>query len=506
MVKIVSKEKFKEMKKKLKEEGKTVALCHGVFDVLHPGHIVHLEQAKGMADILVVSVTSEKYVRKGPGRPYFDDAMRMRVLAALECVDYVILSEGFTVEDIIESVEPNIYVKGEEYKNAKNDITGKINEEKVLVEKHGGEIRFTTGEVFSSTKLINTVMDGLSDEVREYMGDFKRRHTISEIRDYADSAGKLKILVIGEVIIDKYSYCKIKGMMSKDMGYSAQVDYSEEYLGGAGAIARHLATYTKDVTLLSIVGGGNCPLLDSLSNEIKTELVMSSQMPLIVKHRYLTRNERREEYKKVFAVNNISENMQCEKEAYKTFKEILIKKISDYDVVFVCDFGHGLIDKEIRDIIEEKAKYVVLNCQTNSSNKGLNIITKYRRADIFSLDQQELRLAFPEYASEEKEGLKKLAEHLKGNGWLTRGSKGAFGIDKNTIYECPAFTLNVKDTIGAGDSFFATGGIFAAAGAPIEMGTFIGNIGGALGANIIGNKEAVEKVNVLKYTNTLMNV
>ncbi len=255
MVKIVSKEKFKEMKKKLKEEGKTVALCHGVFDVLHPGHIVHLEQAKGMADILVVSVTSEKYVRKGPGRPYFDDAMRMRVLAALECVDYVILSEGFTVEDIIESVEPNIYVKGEEYKNAKNDITGKINEEKVLVEKHGGEIRFTTGEVFSSTKLINTVMDGLSDEVREYMGDFKRRHTISEIRDYADRAGKLKILVIGEVIIDKYSYCKIKGMMSKDMGYSAQVDYSEEYLGGAGAIARHLATYTKDVTLLSIVGG-----------------------------------------------------------------------------------------------------------------------------------------------------------------------------------------------------------------------------------------------------------
>ena len=83
---------------------------------------------------------------------------------------------------------------------------------------------------------------------------------------------------------------------------------------------------------------------------------------------------------------------------------------------------------------------------------------------------------------------------------------GAYGIEQTKIHECPAFTLNVKDTVGAGDAFFATAGIMAAAGAPIEIGTFIGNIGGALGANIVGNKEAVEKVNVLKYASTLMNV
>lgn len=510
MSKIVPKEEFRiSIKPQLNKEGKTIALCHGVFDLIHPGHIIHLEQAKEMADILVVSVTSEKYVRKGPGRPYFDDKMRMKVLEALECVDYVMLSEGYTVDDIIECVEPDIYVKGEEYAKADNDITGKIAEEKALVEKHGGRIGFTTGQIFSSTKLINTAMSGLSDEVRHYMEDFKTRHTMKEIRDYADKISKLKVLVVGDIIVDKYTFCHVQGMMSKDMGYSARISHSEEYLGGSVAITRHLSTFTDDVTLMSIIGNEEelrLRLFDELADKVQLKLTYSSEVPTIVKHRYLTRNEKREEYRKIFAINNISENLQYEEEAYVKFKEKLREKISDYDVVFLCDFGHGLIDREAIDIIQENAKYLVLNCQTNSTNKGLNIITKYTRADVFTLDQQELKLAFPEYAMDEQFSLKKLTDHLKGNGWLTRGSKGAYGVCQHEIQECPAFTLSVKDTIGAGDAFFATAGIFAAAGAPIEVGTFTGNIGGALGANIIGNKEAVEKVNVLKYASTLMNV
>ena len=121
MNKIISQEDFRlNIRSKLKSEGKTIALCHGVFDLLHPGHIIHLEQAKEMADVLVVSITASKYVRKGPGRPYFDEKMRMKVLAALECVDYVMVSEGYTVDDIIKCVEPDIYVKGEEYAKAED--------------------------------------------------------------------------------------------------------------------------------------------------------------------------------------------------------------------------------------------------------------------------------------------------------------------------------------------------------------------------------------------------
>ena len=117
-----------------------------------------------MGDILVVSITASKYVRKGPGRPYFDDEMRLKFLSAIACIDYVMLSESYTVDDIIELVEPDLYVKGEEYSKAEDDLTGKIQEEIELVRKHGGDIAYTTGQVFSSTRLINRTLPALTEE------------------------------------------------------------------------------------------------------------------------------------------------------------------------------------------------------------------------------------------------------------------------------------------------------------------------------------------------------
>lgn len=510
MKKIVSKQKFKtEIRPRLKKNNKTIALCHGVFDLIHPGHVIHLEQAKQMADILVVSITASEFVRKGPGRPYFNDDMRMKVLAAMECVDYVILSEGYTVDDIVESVEPDIYVKGEEYAKENEDITGKISEERELVERHGGKIKFTSGQVYSSTKLINTAMSGLSEEVIKYMEEFHKIYSMHDIIKYTNLAEEAKILVIGDVIIDKYSYCSMQGLMSKDMGYSTRLDYSEEYYGGAVAIARHLSSFSKNVTLMSIIGNEEpirLRFFDELSDAIQLRLKYSDVFPTIIKHRYLTKNSKREEYRKIFAIHNIPQFMKYEKEIRDSFNKQIEDNIDEYDVVFLCDFGHGLIDEEMRKIVEKKARYLVLNCQTNSTNHGMNIITKYTRADVFALDQEELKLAYPMYVSDEKTALTKLASHFDGSGWLTRGPLGAYGIEKDRIYESPAFTLTIKDTVGAGDAFYSIAGLYAALGAPIELGTFMGNIAGALGANIVGNKDAVEKVNILKYASTLMNV
>jgi len=510
MNKIVTTKEFKEcIRPEIKKNNQKIVLCHGVFDLIHPGHIVHLEQAKEMGDILVVSITSAEYVRKGPGRPYFNNEMRLKVLSALESVDYVILSEEYTAADIIETVKPDIYVKGEEYAKINGDITGKITEEEALVRKHGGVVQFTSGQTFSSTKLINTALSGLGNDVRNYMENFKQKYSMEEIREYTERIKNLNVLVLGDVIIDKYTYCSMQGLMSKDMGYSVKELYSEEYFGGAVAVARHLSSFTEKVTLMSIIGNeeyiwDKCN--KELSEFIKLDMEKSTSVPTIIKHRYLTKNENREEYRKIFAVNNILEFPRFEQDVWNVFKSKLEKKIEDYDVVFLCDFGHGLIDEEIKDIVQEKAKFLVLNCQTNSSNKGLNIITKYTRADAFTLDQQELKLAFPECAANEEEGLKKVSMHLNSAGWLTRGSKGAYGIVNCEIHDCPAFTLDVKDTIGAGDAFYAVAGISAAAGMPRELGTLMGNVAGALGANIVGNKDAIEKVNVLKYVNTLMNV
>ena len=510
MGKIVDRHTFKTgIRPKLKKEGKTIALCHGVFDLVHPGHIIHLQQARQMADILVVSITAAEFVRKGPGRPYFNDEMRLKVLEALECVDYVMLSEGYTVDDIVECVEPDLYIKGEEYAKEGEDITGKITAERELVEQHGGKVAYTTGAVFSSTKLINTALAGLPEDVVRYMEGFITKFSMGDIKKYAEKTEKLKVLVVGDVIIDKYTYCIVQGLMSKDTGYSSSLEYSEEYLGGAAAVARHLSSFTENATLMSIVGNEEemrLKLFDGLADKMRLKLTYSTKIPTIIKHRYLTKNAKREEYRKIFSINNIPDPVIYETEVREEFYRGLAEKIDEFDAVFLCDFGHGLIDDKVKELLQEKAKYLVLNCQTNSTNYGLNIITKYSRADAFTLDQKELKLAFPTFISNEKAALERLSGHLKGNGWLTRGAEGAYGIEGQKVHECPAFTLTVKDTVGAGDAFYSVAGLYAAAGAPTELGTFMGNIAGALGANIVGNKEAVEKVNVLKYAGTLLNI
>lgn len=514
MGRVVSKEEFKrEIRPAITGNAQTIALCHGVFDVVHPGHISHFLQAKNMADILVVSVTASEYVRKGPGRPYFDDEQRLKFLSEIECIDYVMLSEGIQVDDIIEAVEPDYYVKGSEYSDEESDVTGGIRRERELVERHGGEIRFTGGEVFSSTRLINNELSGLSDDVIAFMKEFKKKHSFSDILAAADRAEEFRVLVIGDVIIDRYTYCRVQGLMSKDMAYSARWKATEEYYGGALAIARHLSTFVQHVSLMSVIGNEKEivePMKERISDDVSLELIYSDAFPTIVKHRYLQPNEKREEYKKIFVITNIPDNPRPDDEAHKLFVQQLNKNIEKYDAVFLCDFGHGLIDDEIMEIVQDKAKCLILNCQTNSSNHGMNIITKYRRADWFSLDQSELKLACPAVAADEELALGNLIKQLGAKtGWLTRGALGALGMGqdaKGRSVGVPAFTLDVKDTIGAGDAFYAIAGLYAAAGADTELSTVMGNIAGALGANIIGNKDAVDKVDVLKYATTLLNV
>lgn len=491
----------------MRKQNKKVILCHGVFDLIHPGHIQHFQEAKSLGDVLVVSVTAAKYVRKGPGRPYFDDRLRMDSIAAIECVDYVLLSEEYTVSDIVETVKPDLYVKGQEYKNTEDDLTGEITEEVELVRKFGGDVYYTNGEVFSSTKLINQAFPVFSDELKKYLDEFKNKWSIENIKQYTDKMKQLRILVVGDIIIDDYVYCKVQGLMSKNNGYSARFIKEEKYLGGSIAIARHLSAFSDDVTLTSIMGE-ETELKDLLENECKgkiaLDLVKSPEVSTTVKKRYVEPDDKRNELSKVFVINNLPEQMMIKEEILSKFKEKLTEKVSQFDVVFLCDFGHGLIDEEAMSIIQNNSKKLILNCQTNSSNYGLNLITKYDKVDYFSLDEKELRLAFADYKKKEEELLLDLSKKLGAKGWLTRGSKGALAVDGGQLFVCPAFVLDVLDTIGAGDAFFSLAGLSVAVDAPVEIGTFLGNVAGALATNIIGNKDSLNKVDTLKFVTTLL--
>lgn len=138
----------------IKKKGRSVVLCHGCFDLMHPGHIKYFQAAKQMGDVLVVTVTPDIYVDKGPGRPVFDEVLRAESIAALECVDYVSINEWSTAEETLRLLRPDIYVKGQEFEKLE-DKTGKIQKEYEVIKEIGAELRFTQEIVFSSTKLIN---------------------------------------------------------------------------------------------------------------------------------------------------------------------------------------------------------------------------------------------------------------------------------------------------------------------------------------------------------------
>lgn len=138
----------------LKRKGKTIVLCHGCFDLMHPGHIRYFQTARKMGDILVVTVTPDRYVDKGPGRPAFPEVLRSESIAALACTDFVAINLWPTAEETLRLLRPHIYVKGQEFEKLE-DKTGKIQREYQVAREIGAELRFTHEIVFSSTELLN---------------------------------------------------------------------------------------------------------------------------------------------------------------------------------------------------------------------------------------------------------------------------------------------------------------------------------------------------------------
>ena len=152
-MKILSLEKLAEKIRDVKSQDKTIVHCHGCFDLMHPGHIKYFQAAKRMGDVLVVTITPDRYVDKGPDRPVFPEMLRAESIAALECVDYVAINQWPTAVETLRLLRPHFYVKGQEFENLE-DKTGKLQKEYEVVKEVGAEIRFTHEIVFSSTKLL----------------------------------------------------------------------------------------------------------------------------------------------------------------------------------------------------------------------------------------------------------------------------------------------------------------------------------------------------------------
>lgn len=512
--KIVTTEQFPAVRAELRKAGKTVVMCHGVYDLLHYGHIEHLKEAKSFGDVLVVSVTAAPYVNKGPDRPYFDDKQRTEFLASIEYVDYVMLSNEPTALTNIGVIQPDIFVKGQEFQNGTDGVTGHVAGEIDAVRKLGGMVRYTQGEVFSSSKLLNNYFGALPEDAVVFSHKLIDKYgadVFDRIASGVDGFAKLKVLVVGDIIIDDYVFCQPQGLTSKDHVLSSRFQSEEEYLGGVLAIARHVAAFCPNLAVLSMMGDE-----DAVYEQITREMPESAKLHVLrdgdfitpVKRRYLKYHPERGDNEKLFSINFLNEEKNIRAINYEPFYAVLRELLPQFDLVILCDYGHGLIDSEAMRILQEESKLLALNCQTNSSNYGMNVIIKYTRADTFALDEKELTLAFREDGADKTELLERLRLHLGAKiGWLTTGAKGAMVKAADAgVLAVPALTLRVTDTVGAGDAFFALSSLCAAADVPPDLATLLSNAAGAIKTHMIGNKGSVGKKELLKFVKTVLNV
>ncbi|HAF94598.1 MAG TPA: cytidyltransferase [Elusimicrobia bacterium] len=487
---------------RLKKEGKKIVQCHGTFDLLHPGHILHFEEAKALGDILVVTITGEDYVNKGPGRPYFNDELRVKYLTSLECIDYVTVVPFLAATEAIECVRPHIYCKGREYKNPKADVTGNIRDDIRIVKRLGGRVCYVGSVVFSSTKLLNKHFDVYPPEMKEFCGKLAERFTPGQFRDIVESFKDLKVLIIGDIIFDRYSTVKVQGLTSKNRIISTRFLSEDTQAGGALAVFRHVKQFTPNVRLLSIAGTEPWvePALVKYIKPGSDEIIRCPDFTTIIKQRFVEPLSEGKELSKLFALDVIDEQCPSEKLQSQICSRI-DGCIRDYDLVMVMDFGHGLMQEKVRKLVQKKAPFLFLNCQTNSYNHGFNIIDRqYYRADSFSLDAMETTLACGLRNIDFARALRNLQGKLGARyGWLTRGATNTLGIKTGEPEcNCVPFEKSIIDTVGAGDAFCSVASLAAAKDLPVDLAVFMGQLAGAQAVRIIGNSESIKKEKFIK--------
>jgi cytidyltransferase-like protein len=257
---------------------------------LHIGHIKHFKEAKTFGDVLIVSITPDEFVNKGPDRPAFTTSLRLESLASLESVDYVFANKWPTAEDTIKIIKPDFYFKGPDYKNHLDDITGKINDEVAAVNFVGGEIVYTDDITFSSSSLLNKFGNLYSLEQESFIQYLLAKNSFESIKIKLEKIEKLKVLVIGETIIDQYVFCEALGKSGKEPVLVLRDLETQKYLGGALAIARHLSDFCNNVSLLSFLGEDNeykSLIEEDIEENIHLNLLTKSNSPTIVKRRFV---------------------------------------------------------------------------------------------------------------------------------------------------------------------------------------------------------------------------
>lgn len=434
---------------------KKVVMCHGTFDVVHPGHIRHLSYAKQQGTTLVVSLTCDRHISKSALRPYIPEDLRAFNLAALQMVDYVIIDQNTTPLDNIRMLQPDFFAKGYEY--SADSLPKKTADEKEVITSYGGEFLFTPGDVvFSSSKIIESgAPDIRYEKLRSLM--IAEGVTFTDLKATLTKLQDLSVHVVGDTIIDSYTRTSMIGGQNKTPTISVKFIEKESFVGGAGIVAKHLKSAGATVffsTILSDDELGFFAKKDLESHGVEINAIIEKTRPTTEKNAIVCENYR------LLKIDTLDNSLIGEP-ALNAIKDSI--KNTHADCLVFSDFRHGIFNREsIPDLTASIPEGVFKVADSQVASRWGNIL-EFQNFDLITPNEREARFALGDQDSV----IRPLATRLFlaancSNLILKLGSKGCMGYRKQKsndefpeFFVLDSFADHIVDPVGSGDALLA---------------------------------------------------
>ncbi|CAN5396142.1 PfkB family carbohydrate kinase [soil metagenome] len=480
------------------DQGKTIVHCHGCFDIVHPGHIHHLQFARSLGDVLIVSVSADSHVNKGVDRPLIPDDLRVSTLAALECVDGVYLNTFSTAVELLDALRPDVYVKGQEYAG-NNDP--RFLAERDTVTRHGGRVVFSSGDVvYSSTALIGSMR--LGETLAGAMGGqkisrFCDRFQLSPLalQSIVHKFRDQRVLVIGDYILDRYHFCDASGVAGEAPVMALRSLDQKDFDGGAGVIAAHLAELGAKPILVTSLADDETSCQAEMRLRARAVDVRSLRLrrSAVTKHRYLV------DETKIFKVDdgNVS---PLDSRSEETLAGQILACASEGDIgaVIFADFGYGTITAGLLDRIMPTLRKVVPIVTADVSGRQSNLL-RFRDVDLLCPTERETRETLHDFSSGLGAIVSQLLQSTRAKqALITLGKQGLVTFDwpekspeasqfRLRSEYLPALPARAIDPLGCGDALLATASLTLAVGGSLQAAALLGSMAAAIEVSQIGN-------------------
>lgn len=429
-------------------------MCHGVFDVVHPGHVRHLLYAKSKAGVLICSLTADRHITKGAHRPHIPQELRAANLAAFEMVDYVVIDENDTPLKNLTIIQPDYFAKGFEY--SATGLPPKTAEEQAIVTSYGGEMIFTPGDiVYSSSALIELAPPSVQYEKLQLVME-RYDVTFDDLHKILDAMKGKEVHVVGDTIVDSYTHCAMIGGQTKTPTMSVLFENKVDYVGGAAIVAKHVRAAGAEVTFSTVLGNdalGEFVLQDLNTAGIRAEAVIDRTRPTVNKNAIVVGGYR---LLKVDTLDNRSISDSVLGEMTRAVRDV------PADAVVYSDFRHGIFNRRtIPHFIEALPTNVYKVADSQVASRWGNI-TEFAGFDLITPNEREARFALADQDS----GVRPLASLLYDKAkckllMLKLGSRGMLVCrtdDHESIdsyYVIDSFVDRLVDPVGAGDALVA---------------------------------------------------